>query len=205
MNELKYEYISIYELKPYKRNARIHPQEQVNELSESIYRLGFNDPVGVWKDNTIAEGHGRILAMKQLDKAYPGEGFDKVPCVRLDHLDKDEFLMYMQVHNQSALNSDWDETLLSEILLELKPKFDLLALGLRLPTAETLPNLTLERQSIGTGAMVKNLSFGGKNVAMTEEEASRIKAFFKAYTKKNGNALGLVSELLDYGAKRYEN
>lgn len=205
MNELQYEYISIYDLKPYKRNARIHPQEQINELAESIYRLGFNDPVGVWKDNTIAEGHGRILAMKQLDKAYPNEGYDKVPCVRLDHLDKDEFLMYMQVHNQSALNSDWDETLLNEILVELKPKFDLAALGMRLTTEVAMPELTLERQSIGTGAMVKQLAFGGKNVAMTDAEHTRLKEFFKAYTKKNGNALGFVSELLDYGAKRYEN
>ena len=68
-----------------------------------------------------------------------------------------------------------------------------------------MPELTLERQSIGTGAMVKQLAFGGKNVAMTDAEHTRLKEFFKAYTKKNGNALGFVSELLDYGAKRYEN
>ena len=53
------------------------------------------DPVGIWgKDNTIVEGHGRVLACKQL-------GIDKVPCIRLDHLTDEQRREYAIVHNKS--------------------------------------------------------------------------------------------------------
>jgi ParB-like chromosome segregation protein Spo0J len=77
---LKVEYIPISELKPYDKNAKIHTPEQIEQIKESIQEFGMNDPIGIWgKDNLIVEGHGRLIACKELNMS-------EVPVIRLDDL-----------------------------------------------------------------------------------------------------------------------
>ena len=38
-------YKDINELKPYKNNAKKHPQNQTDKIKKSIEELGFNDPI----------------------------------------------------------------------------------------------------------------------------------------------------------------
>lgn len=59
--ELKIEYLDINSLKLYANNAKIHTPEQVEQIKKSIREFGFNDPIAVWKDNEIIEGHGRLM------------------------------------------------------------------------------------------------------------------------------------------------
>ena len=80
MSDLKIVMIPIDQLTPYANNARKHTQKDVDQIKASILADGFNDPIGVWGEkNVIVEGHGRALACKEL-------GYEKVPCIRLDHL-----------------------------------------------------------------------------------------------------------------------
>ena len=89
-------------LTAYAGNAKEHPQEQIEQIAESIKEFGFNDPVAVWgPDNTIVEGHGRVQAAKLL-------GIEEVPVIRLDHLTDEQRRAYTLVHNQLTLNSTWD-------------------------------------------------------------------------------------------------
>ena len=104
---LKIEYISIDELKPYIKNARKHPAEQIKQIEESIKNFDMIDPIGIWKDNTIIEGHGRLIACKNL-------GFKEVPVIRLDHLSDEERKAYTLAHNKLAEGSEWDFDLLNE-------------------------------------------------------------------------------------------
>ena len=104
---LKIEYISIEELKPYIKNARKHPVEQIKQIEESIKSFDMIDPIGIWKDNTIIEGHGRLIACKNL-------GFKEVPVIRLDHLSDEERKAYTLAHNKIAEDSEWDFDLLNE-------------------------------------------------------------------------------------------
>ena len=69
--DLKIEYVDINSIKPYEKNARQHAKLDVDAIVRSIEEFGFNDPIGVWND-TIIEGHGRLMAAKQI-------GMDKVP------------------------------------------------------------------------------------------------------------------------------
>ena len=63
------------EIKPYANNTKEHPQEQIDEIKESIARYGMNDPIAVWgKSNTIVEGHGRFEALRQM-------GIKEAPCM----------------------------------------------------------------------------------------------------------------------------
>lgn len=113
--ELKIEYLPISELKAYVNNAKEHPAEQVEQIKKSIIEFGMNDPIAVWKDNEIIEGHGRLLACAEL-----GEPYDVVPVIRLDHLTDEERKAYALVHNKLTMNSDFNMDLLNMELEELK-------------------------------------------------------------------------------------
>lgn len=105
--------IKINKLKPYEKNAKTHPKENIEAIKKSIQKYGFADPIGVWgKQNIIVEGHGRYLACKEL-------GIDEVPCIRLDHLTDEERREYTLLHNKTTMMSDFDLDLLGEELLEL--------------------------------------------------------------------------------------
>lgn len=110
--ELKIEYLPIKALKPYEKNTRKHQKKDVDNIARSIEKYGFNDAIGIWKDNIIIEGHGRLLAAKQL-------GMTEVPCVRLDHLTDEQRREYAIAHNATAELSKWDLDILPDELAEL--------------------------------------------------------------------------------------
>lgn len=113
MEHLKIEYLPIDALTPYDRNAKEHPQEQVDQIVESIRQFGMNDPIGVWgKNNLIVEGHGRLLALQQM-------GVTEVPIVRLDHMSDEQRRAYTLVHNKTTMNSGFDFDVLNSELEEL--------------------------------------------------------------------------------------
>lgn len=45
--ELTVEEVPTESLIPYARNAKIHTNEQIDQICESIGKFGFNDPVAV--------------------------------------------------------------------------------------------------------------------------------------------------------------
>lgn len=104
--KLKIEYLPKEELKPYANNAKRHPAEQVEQIKSSIREFGFNDPIAVWKDNEVIEGHGRLLAAMEMDE------IETVPVIRLDDLTDEQRRAYMLVHNKLTMNSGWDYALL---------------------------------------------------------------------------------------------
>lgn len=99
---ITFEWHSVEDLQPYEHNARKHDTEDVEAIKKSIEQFGFNDPIGIWSDeNLIVEGHGRLLAAKEL-------GMEEVPCIRLDHLSDEERRAYALAHNKTAELSAWD-------------------------------------------------------------------------------------------------
>ena len=110
--ELKIEYLPIKALKPYEKNTRKHQKKDVDNIAKSIEKYGMLDPIVIWKGNIIIEGHGRMLACKQL-------GMTEVPCVRLDHLTDEQRREYAIAHNATAELSEWDLDVLSDELAEL--------------------------------------------------------------------------------------
>ena len=107
---LEVEYIPISELKPYDKNAKIHTPEQVKQIKKSIQDFGMNDPIAVWgEDNLIIEGHGRLMACKDL-------GYMEVPIIRLDDLTDEQRRAYTLIHNQTTMNTGFDIDILSEEL-----------------------------------------------------------------------------------------
>lgn len=113
MQEIKVEYVSIDKIKPYSKNARKHSDESVEVIANSIKEFGMADPIAVWgKDNIIIEGHGRLLALKQL-------GYDKAPIIHLDYLTDEQRRAYTLAHNKTSEFSDWDFDLLGDELADI--------------------------------------------------------------------------------------
>lgn len=110
--ELKIEYLPIKALKPYEKNTRKHQKKDVDNIARSIEKFGMLDPIGIWRGNIIVEGHGRMLACKQL-------GMTEVPCVRLDHLTDEQRREYAIAHNATAELSEWDLDILTDEFGEL--------------------------------------------------------------------------------------
>jgi hypothetical protein len=111
--ELKIEYLPIGSLRPYEKNTRKHQKKDVDNIARSIEKYGMCDAIGIWgEQNIIVEGHGRMLACKQL-------GMTEVPCVRLDHLTDEQRREYAIAHNATAELSEWDLDILPDELAEL--------------------------------------------------------------------------------------
>jgi len=126
--ELNIVYRNIKELKPYKKNAKKHPKEQVERIANSIKEFGFTQPVIVDKNNEVVAGHGRILGAKKA-------GLKSVPTVCLEELTEEQIKAYRLVDNK--LNeSEWDYNLLDEELENLTEDIDMEVFGFSIDALE---------------------------------------------------------------------
>jgi ParB-like chromosome segregation protein Spo0J len=121
--QLKIEYLSKNDLKPYVNNAKIHTDGQVEQIRKSIEEFDFNDPIAVWGENEIVEGHGRLLAAMEMDN------LDTVPVIRLDHLTDKQRKAYALAHNKLTMNTDFDLEILSKEVADIEDTIDLTDLG----------------------------------------------------------------------------
>lgn len=111
--KLKIEYVNKEDLRPYANNAKIHTAEQVEQIKNSIREFGFNDPIAVWHENEIIEGHGSLLAAMEMDE------IEQVPVIRLDELTDEQRRAYMLAHNKLTMNTDFTPELLELELLNI--------------------------------------------------------------------------------------
>jgi ParB-like chromosome segregation protein Spo0J len=108
------EYISPEALIPYENNSRKHSEMQLEKIVSSIKEFGFNNPVLIDDDNGVIAGHGRLDAAKRI-------GFDKVPCIRLSHLDDAKRRAYVIADNRlTEIGGGWDEDMLRMELQAIK-------------------------------------------------------------------------------------
>ena len=103
--KVEVKYIPIEELNEYVGNAKIHTEEQVQQIADSIKEFGFNDPIGIDEDGTIVEGHGRYLASKLLN-------LKEVPTISLHHLSEVQKKAYIIAHNKLTMQTGFDVELL---------------------------------------------------------------------------------------------
>lgn len=104
-------------VKPYDKNAKLHPKKQVEQVAASIAEFGFNQPIVVDKQGVIIVGHGRFEAAKLL-------GLKDVPVIEVD-LTEEQAKAYRLADNK--LNeSEWDMKLAVDELKELSEEMQVL-------------------------------------------------------------------------------
>ena len=117
------EFLAPGSLVPHQRNARTHSPEQIEQVAASMREFGFTVPVIIDDDGVIMAGHGRVLAATKI-------GMDRIPCIRLQGLSKEQRRAYVIADNKLAENAGWDRELLALELGDLRDLgFDLGLIG----------------------------------------------------------------------------
>jgi len=96
--------MAVEDIRPYEKNAKKHPEEQVEHIANSIREFGWQQPLVVDKDNVLVIGHGRLLAAKHL-------GLQEAPVVRADDLSEQQIAALRLADNKTN-ESGWDFDLL---------------------------------------------------------------------------------------------
>ena len=116
--------MAVKDIRPYEKNAKKHPEEQVEHIANSIREFGWQQPLVVDKDNILVIGHGRLLAAKKL-------GLEQVPVVRADQLTEQQIAALRLADNKTN-ESEWDVDLL-DMELEDISEIDMEQFGFILP------------------------------------------------------------------------
>ena len=104
--------LSIQDIKPNPRNARIHSNKQIGQIADSIRACGFGAPVLVDETLTLIAGHGRLKAAELLR-------LKEIPAIELRGLSAARKRALALADNKISENSGWDRERLSTELPEL--------------------------------------------------------------------------------------
>lgn len=121
---MKIEQLKIETLIPYEFNNKIHWEEQIDRIANSISEFWFTQPLVIDKDNIVIIWHWRLLASQKL-------GMKEVPCIRMEWLNKTQ-IKKLRILDNKLNESEWDlwnlKLELDEIddieLNKLFPEFD---------------------------------------------------------------------------------
>ncbi len=110
---IKIENLALNQIRAYAKNAKNHPESQIQQIAASIRQFGFNNPILVDENLEIIAGHGRIAAAHVLR-------LDTVPVIRLAHLSEAQKRAYRLADNKIAENGGWNADLLRLEISELE-------------------------------------------------------------------------------------
>lgn len=121
--KLKIEYWPVERLKPYAKNAKLHPDAQVEAIAASIGQFGMIQPVLVDGKDEVIAGHGRLLSViKRGDKT--------VPVISVSHLTPAQVKAYRVLDNEIAARGSWSPELLqAELAALVEANFPLVDVG----------------------------------------------------------------------------
>lgn len=123
MSDLKIEIWPVDRIRPFPDNVRLHDERQMHFITQSILQFGFVNPILVDADGECIAGHGRLKAMKMLERT-------EVPVIVLGHLTPAQARAYRIADNQIPLSATWNEELYRQQLAEfMSAGFPMDALG----------------------------------------------------------------------------
>lgn len=104
---MKIEKVKLKDVVLYNNNAKNHPQSQIEQIKKSISLFGYNDPIAIDENNMIIEGHGRYLALQELN-------YNEIEVIRLSHLTELQKKAYIIAHNKINMNTEFNFNALKE-------------------------------------------------------------------------------------------
>lgn len=109
------ELLPINSIIPYALNNKVHTEQQIDRIANSISQFGFNAPIVVDEQNVILAGHGRFAAAKKI-------GMTAIPVIKKRDLSENQKRAYRIIDNKTSLDTSWD---LHNLELEVKILEDL--------------------------------------------------------------------------------
>lgn len=104
-------------LRPNPANARVHSDEQVEQIARSMDRFGVYSPILISADGMIRAGEGRWRAAVK-------RGHRDIPVIVLPPMKPEEYAALALADNRIAENSAWDEELLRQALASIQQAND---------------------------------------------------------------------------------
>ena len=86
-------------LRPYTKNAKRHPNEQIDKIAAQINAFGFDQPIVCDSQFVVIKGHGRLEAAIRL-------GLERVPVILRDDLNENE-ASASRIGDNKVAESDW--------------------------------------------------------------------------------------------------
>jgi len=108
MPSLRLEEIAIKDISSEGRKTRKLDPAHIQETMTSIQTLGFCAPILIGKESEMIDGAVRVEACRRL-------GFERIPCIRLEHLSKGEQRVLRLAINRLSETGEWN---LTELKLE---------------------------------------------------------------------------------------
>ena len=141
-------------LSEYEKNNKIHDEEQILRIANSIKEFWFTQPIVIDKSNTIIMGHWRLAAAKLL-------WLEKVPVVKMSNLTEDQ-VKKLRILDNTLNESEYD---LWNLKQELESLEDFNFWDLELDKRFFFPELKTEEFD-----EFKDVKFQAKNKEYSEED-----------------------------------
>ena len=91
----------VADLVPYEHNNKIHTEDAIDKLVESIHTVGYSDPIEIDKNNVIIAGHKRRLALLKM-------GVETVDVIKHENLTASQSKYYRLANNVHSEQSEWN-------------------------------------------------------------------------------------------------
>jgi len=98
--------VKLSDIKPYPKNAKIHTPEQIEVIKQSIIKNEYLQPIMVDKNNVIVAGHGRYLALKEIDEK---QSIEVVDCSHLNSIE----IRKLRILDNTSYSLEWDKEVLN--------------------------------------------------------------------------------------------
>ena len=106
------------DIKPYAKNAKKHPQSQIDLIVDSLKNNDYYSPLGIDETGELVIGHGRYEALKQLKSDD-----DLIEVVDFSYLDKKQ-IKKLRIMDNKIVSDEWDNALLEEELKAIVEESD---------------------------------------------------------------------------------
>jgi len=142
----EYEMVKLDKLVPYKKNSKIHTEENIKGLMASITQYGLSHPIEVDRHMVIIGGHGRRLACQRLDMKY-------VKVQIRDDLTAKQ-VKELRISENKTASVEYDSAIMLEELSLIGDGFDIQALGF---SDEEYEKLTADYTEVDLSALTNDL------------------------------------------------
>lgn len=191
--------IEIDKIKPYDRNAKIHNSLQLEQIKNSILEFGFTNPLIVDSEFNLIAGHGRLEALKMLNRVdFKDNPIKEVNAVIIDGLSETQKRALIIADNKIAENAIWDDELLKSELVELDDLgFDLDLLGFNDDELKELKKYNLDDFTDEFILPNKTKETTGGEIQLKIKDYERIMEFLKDEPRfKQGEQSNILSNCL---------
>ena len=140
--------LKLNQIKPYKNNAKIHTEKQIDKIRNSIIKFGYKDLIAVDEKNVILEGHGRLIALYQIDTT----GTKEIQAWQITDFNEKEKKLYRIAHNKIGMDTGFDDNF-------LKIEFE----GMEMIKSGALCQVARSDLRVKVDKVDKNTQFGREN------------------------------------------